>query len=55
MNILTSQKIINTKIHEILQFFSTNKEKKKKNGLIKDVVRIENAEMKVKKVRELKW
>ena len=35
-------------------FFLLTKRKRKKNGLIKDVVRIENAEMNVKKVIELK-
>ena len=34
----------NTQIHEILQFFCTNKENKKKNRLIKDKVQIENVD-----------
>ena len=32
---------------EVFQVFSTNKEKKKKNGLMRDKVRIENAEIRV--------
>ena len=36
-------------IHEILQFFCTNKEKKK-NKLIRDKVEIENADMRI-----IKW
>ena len=39
----------NTQIHEILQFFCTNKEKKK-NKLIRDKVEIENADMRI-----IKW
>ena len=47
MNISTSQKKM--QIHEILQFFCTNKENKK-NRLIKDKVQIENAD-----IRIIKW
>ena len=39
-----SQKKKNTQICEILQFFCTNKENKKKK-LIKDKMQIENADM----------
>ena len=41
-----SQKKKNTQICEILQFFCTNKEKKK-NKLIRDKVEIENADMRI--------
>ena len=37
-------------IHEILQFFCTNKENKKKKRLIKDKVQIENVDMRI-----IKW
>jgi len=40
--------------HEILQFPSTNKEKKKKNGLIRYEMRTENIEMWVIKWESLK-
>ena len=48
MNISTSPKKKKTmQIHEILHFFCTNKENKKKNRLIKDKVQIENADIRV--------
>ena len=52
MNILKSQKKKkkNMQIHEILQFFCTNKENKKKNRPIKDKVQIENVDMRI-----IKW
>ena len=34
-------------IHEILQFFCTNKENKKKKRLIKDKVQIKNVDMRI--------
>ena len=34
-------------IHEILQFFCTNKENKKKKRIIKDKVQIENVDMRI--------
>ena len=46
MNISTSQKK-KMQIHEILQFFCTNKENKKKKRLIKDKVQIENVDMRI--------
>ena len=47
MNISTSQKKKKMQIHEILQFFCTNKENKKKKRLIKDKVQIENVDMRI--------
>ena len=49
MNISTLPIKKKTQIHEILQFFCTNKENKKKR-LIKDKVQIENADMRI-----IKW
>ena len=37
-------------LHEILQFFYTNKENKRKNRLIKNKVQIKNANMRI-----IKW
>ena len=48
MNISTSQKKM--QLHEILQFFCTNKENKKKKRLIKDKIKIKNAD-----IRIIKW
>ena len=46
MNISRSQKK-NANTYEILQFFCTNKENKKKKIPIKDKVQIENADMRI--------
>ena len=37
----------NKQVHEILQFFCTNKENKRKNRLIKNKVQIKNADMRI--------
>ena len=34
-------------VHEILQFFCTNKENERKNRLIKNKVQIKNADMRI--------
>ena len=47
LNISTSKKRKKTQIHEILQFFCTNKENKKKKRLIKDKVQIKNVDMRI--------
>ena len=46
MNISTSQKK-KMQLHEILQFLCTNKENKKKKRLIKDKIKIKNADMRI--------
>ena len=40
----------NKQVHEILQFFCTNKENKRKNRLIKNKVQIKNVDMRI-----IKW
>ena len=44
---LPKKKKKKTKINEVLQIFSTNKEKRKKNVLERDKVGIRNVEMRV--------
>ena len=44
---MSKKKKKNTQIHEILQFFCTSKDRKKKKRLIRDKVEIENANMRI--------